>query len=130
MMGDILSNVPDGTVGTFMTGVSSVVPLPPKPAVQKLRVSSGVAEGMLLQQVKPQYPSAARIARIEGRVILQAVIGKDGEIENLHVISGHPLLAPAALEAVKQWHYKPYLLNGEPVEVETQVVVNFRLAHD
>ena len=69
-----------------------------------------------------------RQARIQGTVILQAQISKDGNIENLHLISGHPMLAPAAIEAVKQWKYKPYLLNGEPVEVETQVQVNFTLA--
>jgi protein TonB len=85
---------------------------------------------MLLQRVKPQYPPAARIARIEGSVVLQAVIGKEGEIENLHVISGHPLLAPAALDAVRRWRYRPYFLNGEPVEVETKIVVNFLLSND
>lgn len=85
---------------------------------------------MLLHQVKPQYLAPAKLARIEGRVALQAVIGKDGTIENLHVISGHPLLVAAAIDAVKQWRYKPYFLNGEPVEVETQIVVNFVLTHD
>lgn len=103
---------------------------PPKALVQELRVSSGVAQGLLLHQVKPQYPAPARLAGVEGRVILQALIGKDGEIENLRVVSGHPLLAPAAVGAVKQWRYEPYLLNGEPVEVETQIVVNFSLPHE
>jgi protein TonB len=85
---------------------------------------------MLIHQVKPPYPVAAKLARVEGSVALQAVIGKDGSIQNLRVISGHPLLTSAALEAVKQWRYKPYYLNGEPVEVETQIVVNFLLTHD
>jgi protein TonB len=85
---------------------------------------------MLVDQVKPQYPAAAKMARIEGRVLLQAVIGKDGSVQNLRVISGHPLLTSAALDAVKQWRYKPYYLNGEPAEVETQIVVNFLLTHD
>ena len=105
-------------------------PVLPRLAPQKVRVSSGVAEGMLIHQVKPPYPVAAKMARVEGSVALQAVIGKDGSIQNLRVISGHPLLTSAALEAVKQWRYKPYYLNGEPVEVETQIVVNFLLTHD
>jgi protein TonB len=66
-------------------------------------------------------------ARVQGTVVLQAVIGKDGTIRELRLISGHPMLAPAAIEAVKQWRYRPYLLNGEPVEVDTQVNVNFTL---
>ena len=70
----------------------------------------------------------ARHARIQGSVLLQAEISKDGSIQNLRLISGHPMLAPAAIEAVKQWKYKPYILNGEPVEVETQITVNFTLA--
>ena len=83
--------------------------------------------GLILQKVPPQYPQAARDAHIQGAVIMDATIGKAGDIENLQILSGHPLLAPAAIEAVKQWKYKPYLLNGEPVEVITQVEVNFTL---
>jgi len=90
--------------------------------------SSGVSSGLLIRKVSPNYPPLARQARIQGTVILQAQISKDGSIQNLQLISGHPMLAPAAIEAVKQWKYKPYLLNGEPVEVETQVQVNFTLA--
>jgi protein TonB len=70
----------------------------------------------------------ARQARIQGQVVLQAEISKDGVIQNLRLVSGHPMLAPSAIEAVKQWKYKPYYLNGEPVEVETQITVNFSLA--
>ena len=99
----------------------------PKVAVQKLRVSSGVAQGLLIHEVKPQYPTLARQARIQGTVVLQAVIGKDGTVQNLHVVSGHPMLTQAAIDAVKQWRYKPYYLNGEPVEVNTQISVNFTL---
>ena len=95
--------------------------------MQKVRVSPGVAQGLLIREVKPEYPSLARQARIQGSVILQALIGKDGSVQNLRVISGHPMLVQAAMEAVKQWRYKPYYLNGEPVEVETQVNVNFTL---
>ncbi len=92
-----------------------------------LRVSEGVAQGFLVQEVKPAYPPLARQARIQGSVMLQAIIGKDGRIENLRVITGHPMLAPAAIEAVKQWRYRPYTLNREPVEVETEITVNFVL---
>ena len=69
----------------------------------------------------------AREARIHGEVVLTAIIDKDGNIENLQLVSGHPMLAPAAINAVKQWRYKPYLLNGQPVEVETTITVNFEL---
>ena len=85
-------------------------------------------QGLLIHQVKPTYPPLAKQARIQGAVVLQAVIGKDGTIQNLRVVSGHPMLTPAAIDAVKQWRYKPYFLNGEPVEVETQITVNFTLA--
>jgi protein TonB len=78
--------------------------------------------------VNPVYPPLARQARISGTVVLRAVIGKDGSIQNLSLVSGHPMLAPAAIDAVKQWKYKPYLLNGEPVEVDTEIQVNFTLA--
>jgi protein TonB len=79
----------------------------------------------LLTQVKPVYPPLAKQARIQGVVLLEAVISKDGAIDNLRVISGHPLLTQAAIDAVKQWRYKPTLLNGEPVEVVTTITVNF-----
>jgi len=84
--------------------------------------------GDLIRKVQPAYPPLARSARIQGAVVLQAVISKQGTIENLLVLTGHPMLAPAAIEAVRQWRYRPYILNGEPVEVETQVTVNFSLA--
>jgi len=87
-----------------------------------------VSEGLLVHQVKPNYPALAKQARIQGSVVLQAAIGKDGSIQNLRLVSGHPMLAPAAIEAVKQWKYRPYFLNGEPVEVDTQITVNFTLA--
>jgi protein TonB len=128
--GDILGSVPENSIGIVNSLLRPATPVLPRLAPQKVRVSSGVAEGMLIHQVKPPYPVAAKMARVEGSVALQAVIGKDGSIQNLRVISGHPLLTSAALEAVKQWRYKPYYLNGEPVEVETQIVVNFLLTHD
>ena len=85
-------------------------------------------EGDLLHKVLPVYPPWARSARIQGQVVLQAVISKQGVIENLKVLAGHPMLVPAAKEAVRQWRYRPYVLNNEPVEVETQITVNFSLA--
>jgi protein TonB len=75
----------------------------------------------------PAYPPGAKAARIQGHVVLDVIIGKDGSVLEIKLVSGHPLLAPAAMEAVKQWTYKPTLLNGEPVEVKTQVDVNFTL---
>ena len=95
---------------------------------QRIRVADDVMRAVLIRKVAPVYPPLARQARIQGVVILQAQISKEGNIENLQLISGHPMLAPAAIDAVKQWKYKPYLLNGEPVEVETQVQVNFTLS--
>ena len=100
----------------------------PRPVVSSpLRISEGVAQGFLVHQVKPVYPPLARQARIQGAVLLQAIIGKDGCIENLRLVSGHPMLAPAAIEAVRQWRYRPYTLNREPVEVQTEITVNFVL---
>jgi len=99
----------------------------PKIAPQKVRVSSGVAEGLLVHQVLPRYPQPARQARVEGTVVLQVIIGKDGTVQSLHVVSGHPMLTQAATDAVKQWRYKPYSLDGEPVEADTQINVKFTL---
>ena len=83
---------------------------------------------MVLHKVEPAYPKIALGARIAGIVLLKAVIGKDGDIKELQVVSGHPILVPAAIDAVKQWRYRPYLLNGEPVEVETNITVTFQIA--
>jgi len=85
-------------------------------------------EANLVHRVQPTYPPLARAARIQGPVVLQAVISKSGTIENLQVLNGHPMLVRSALEAVRQWRYRPYFLNGEPVEVETQITVNFILS--
>jgi protein TonB len=94
---------------------------------QKMCISSGVMAGNLVEKVIPQYPAIAKAARIQGIVVLQATISKDGTIQNLRIISGPPMLRQAALDAVRSWRYKPYLLNGEPVEVETTVNVVFNL---
>jgi periplasmic protein TonB len=130
VVGGVPGGIPGGQMGGVIGGIISSTPVAvPKVATpQRVRVSSGVSSGLLIRRVNPTYPPLARQARIQGVVILQAQISKDGSIENLQLISGHPMLAPAAIEAVKQWKYKPYLLNGEPVEVETQVQVNFTLS--
>jgi protein TonB len=104
----------------------AAMPTPP-PAPHPLRTSQ-MMEGNLIHRVQPAYPALARQARVQGAVVLSAVIGRDGLIQNLRVLTGHPMLSKAALEAVSQWRYRPYLLNGDPVEVETRVTVNFVLA--
>jgi periplasmic protein TonB len=130
VVGGVPGGVPGGSMGGVIGGIISSAPVAvPKIATpQRVRVSQGVSQGLLVRRVQPTYPPLARQARIQGVVILQAQISKEGSITNLQLISGHPMLAPAAIEAVKQWKYKPYLLNGEPVEVETQIQVNFTLA--
>jgi len=82
----------------------------------------------LIQKIEPQYPPLARAARVQGDVVLSAVIDTNGQITNPQLVSGHPMLVPAAIAAVKQWRYKPYLLNGQPVEVETTITVIFSLS--
>jgi len=94
---------------------------------KRVRVSEGVAKAFLIKKVEPEYPQEARDQRIQGAVVLQIEISEAGDVKDARLISGHPLLAPPAIEAVKQWKYKPYLLNGEPVQVETRVTVDFRL---
>jgi protein TonB len=130
VVGGVPGGVPGGSMGGVIGSVLSSTPVAvPKIATpQRVRVSSGVFAGLLIKKVQPNYPPLAKQARIQGTVVLQAQISKTGDIQNLQLISGHPMLAPAAIEAVKQWKYKPYLLNGEPVEVETQVQVNFTLS--
>jgi protein TonB len=118
----------NGVRNLFESGSRPVLPaarsaLPVAP----LRISR-MSEGNLVHKVQPAYPVLARTARIQGAVLLQAVISKAGAIENLKVLAGHPMLVRAALEAVSQWRYRPYILNGEPVEVETLITVNFSLA--
>jgi periplasmic protein TonB len=115
---------------TSLSGAVMVAPPPPPPAPptpQRIQVGGQVAAARLIYQARSVYPPLARQIRVQGTVRLQAVISKDGAIENLTVLSGHPLLIPAALDAVRQWRYKPTLLNGLPVEVETTIEVNFTL---
>ncbi len=128
--GGVPGGIPGGSAGGVMGGILSAgnVNIPKVATPQRIRVSSGVSTGLLIKKVTPNYPPLAKQARIQGHVLLQAEISKEGTIQNLQLISGHPMLAPAAIEAVKQWRYKPYLLNGEPVAVETQVDVIFSLS--
>src|SRR5271166_5139067 len=130
VVGGVPGGVPGGAMGGVLGSVISGVPaaVPKAATPQRVRVSQGVSQGLLIHKVQPTYPPLARQARIQGTVVLQALIGKDGAIQNLHVVSGHPMLTASALEAVKQWKYKPYYLNGEPVEVSTTINVNFTLS--
>jgi periplasmic protein TonB len=105
----------------------NIVPPPPAPVTRPPRISH-MMEGNLIYKVQPIYPPLARAARIQGPVHLRAIISRAGTIENLQAIDGHPMLVGAAIDAVRQWRYRPYILNGDPVEVETQVTVNFSLS--
>jgi len=137
-MGGVVGGVPGGIPGGQLGGViggivsqtSSLGAVPRLAAAQprRVRISQGVTKGLLIQKIEPKYPPLALQAHIWGQVVLRAIIGKDGDIKELGLVSGHPLLAPAAIEAVRQWHYRAYLLNGEPVEVETIVTVNFQIS--
>jgi protein TonB len=120
----------DGAWNSIMTGLTASVP-PPKPRATKatrIVVGGQVEAAKAIFQPKPEYPPLAKMARIQGVVRLEAVISRDGTIQDLKLISGHPLLVKAAEEAVARWRYQPTLLNGEPVEVATEIDVNFILS--
>lgn len=119
-----------GVIGSVISATSSLASVPKfVPATpQRIRISAGVTKGLLIQRIEPPYPTLARAARVQGDVVLSAVIDSNGHITNLLLVSGHPMLVPAAIAAVKQWRYKPYLLNGQPVEVETTITVIFTLS--
>jgi protein TonB len=131
VVGGVPGGIPGGTLGGVLGGIigstSKVPEVARVPVATRIRVSQGVSRGLLVSRVEPTYPPMAKMARVQGQVVLHAVISREGTIENLRVVSGHPMLIQSALDAVKQWRYKPYLLNNEPVEVETEVVVDFRL---
>ena len=136
--GGVVGGVPGGVVGGVAGGALSAVPVPrslpilvnsPVPApVKRMRIASRIAEANLIHDVPPQYPPEAGRARIEGAVVLMAVIGADGRVIDVQVESGLPILAQAAIDAVKQWRYKPYTINGEPVEVDSRITINFTLS--
>lgn len=137
--GGVVGGVPGGVVGEIPGGVISEVlsntrsldapARTPAPApVKRIRVASRVVEANLIHDVTPQYPSEAGRARIEGTVVLLAVIGTDGSVKDVRVESGLPILAQAAIDAVKQWRYRPYMIDGEPVEVDSRITINFNLS--
>ena len=137
--GGVAGGVPGGVVGGVPSGVFNealgstrglpVLAKTPEPTpVKRIRVAARVVEANLIHDVAPTYPPEAGRARIEGTVVLMAVIGKDGGVQDVRVESGLPLLAQAAIDAVKQWRYRPYLVNGEPVEVDSRITINFTLS--
>ena len=136
VVGGVQGGVPGGSMGGVLGGIIGGMaggppPPPPPPkakAPSRIRVGGQVEAAKLIYKPTPEYPPLAKMARIQGTVRLEAVIAKDGTIQDLKVLSGHPLLVQAALDAVKQWRYQPTLLNGDPVEVVTEIDVNFTLA--
>ena len=124
-----------GAMGVVPYGIDPIGPPPPpppardtaKPRQTRMRVGGQVESANLIIQVKPEYPPLAKMARVQGSVRLEAVISTDGTIQNLRVLAGHPLLVKAAIDAVARWRYQPTLLNGDPVEVITEIDVNFTL---
>ena len=133
--GGIYDGQPDAGVDSVLRSIlRNATPQPPPPQRSeaappvRIRVGGIVSAARLIYQPKPEYPEIAKMTRTEGAVEFEAVIGKDGTIEELKVLRGHPLLVKAALDAVRQWRYQPTLLNGEPVEVLTEITVNFKLS--
>src|SRR6202158_5989682 len=129
MQGGVPGGVAGGSMGGVIGGVigGSGAPPPPEPAQGRIRQGDSVQAALRVNKVQPVYPPLARQTRISGTVRLHAIISKSGSVESLEVISGHPLLVRAAMDAVQQWRYKPTLLNGEPVEVDTTIDVIFSL---
>lgn len=121
-----MDGTPDATGINVFHGQRGVVVAPATPR-GPVHLPSILVSGLILERTIPVYPAIAKAARVEGVVVLQATISASGRIENLRVVSGHPMLQQAALDAVRNWRYRPYLLNGQPVEVETTVNVVFKL---
>ena len=121
---DGASNANDQALSGIMSNTGANLPRQPAQAV---KVSQGVSQGLLVKSVQPVYPQTARQMRVQGSVELLANIGKDGSITAVKVLSGPTVLSRAAIDAVKQWQYKPYYLNDQPVEIQTQITVNFKL---
>jgi len=114
-----------GVIGSY--GTARVPVLEPPQIKKPVRVSV-MMEGSLLHRVEPIYPPPAKSIRVQGMVVLAAVIGTDGSVQKLQVVSGHPMLVQSAINAVSQWRYRPYVLNGSPIEVDTRITVNFILS--
>jgi len=133
VLGGIRDGLPSGSLDPVLRKLLSTTepqppaPQAPKPAQQKVRLGGQVVAAKLIYRPTPDYPELARLTRTQGDVMFEAIIGKDGTIEQLKVVTGHPLLVKAAFDAVRQWRYQPTLLNGEPVEVLTEITVTFRL---
>jgi protein TonB len=135
VVGGVPGGIPGGQLGGVIGGIISsssslaAVPTLPKlvPTVQRVRISAGVTNGRLIYRVEPTYPPVAQEAHIQGAVVLAALIDRGGNVQSLQLVSGHPLLVRAAIDAVKQWRYQPLLVNGQPIEVETTVTVNFHV---
>jgi len=128
--GGVLGGLDNGLLGGLGAGPAVAAPPPPPPAAPKqtrIKLGGQVVAAKLVAQPQPVYPPLARQARIQGNVVLHAIIDKDGRVGELQVISGHPLLVQSALEAVKNWRYQPTQLNGDPVEVDTTITVSFVL---
>jgi protein TonB len=131
MIGGVPGGVAGGSSGGVLGGViggAGNAPPPPKVTPKRVTVGGNVQAARLVNRVQPIYPPLARQTRISGTVKLHAIIGKNGAVEQLQVVSGHPLLVQSALDAVRQWRYQPTLLNGDPVEVDTEIDVIFSLA--
>lgn len=131
VVGGVPGGIPGGQVGGVIgsiIGTHNMTAVPKLEPPKRVRVSQGVTQGMLVRRIEPLYPKIALAARVTGSVQLKAIIGKDGGIRELEVVSGHPILIPSAMDAVKQWRYRPYLLNGEAVEVETNITVTFQIS--
>jgi protein TonB len=129
-IGGVPGGVPGGQMGGVIGGViggAGTAPPPPKATPTRIRQGGAVTQASLINRVNPTYPPLARQTRISGTVRLHAIISKDGSVQQLEVLSGHPLLVQSALDAVRQWRYRPTLLNGEPVEVDTTIDVIFSL---
>jgi protein TonB len=116
-------------MGGILGDAGAGVPPPPKQTPKTLRLGGQVMAAKLTSHPDPVYPPLARQARIQGSVVLHAIISKEGRVEQLNVISGHPLLIQAALDAIRQWRYSPTLLNGDPVEVDTTITVTFTMGN-
>ena len=131
VVGGVPGGIPGGQAGGVLGGIiggtGNAPPPPPKAAPQRIRIGGQVQAGHLIRRVEPSYPPIAKQAHISGTVILHAIIAKDGTVQELQLISGPPLLVRNAMDAIRQWRYQPYLLNGEPVEVETTISVIFTL---
>ena len=123
-------NVPTGGPGGFVAGPPGIgdwIPTPQKPVLASHQIISVMMQGNLVHRVEPVYPAMAKTIGVQGAVLIRAVISREGNIERAQVLNGSPLLYPSALDAIQHWKYRPYVLNGTPIEVETEITVNFVL---